>query len=359
MTGVRSPIRVLIVDDSGFSRKTIARILASSPLIEVIGTAVDGEEALKKALLLKPDLITLDLEMPRMDGFTFLRLVMSQSRTAVIVISSRGGEQDVFKALELGAVDFVAKPAARPGAELEGIAQELLAKAHAVRQFRIDKVAARGFTKSSERKQCSDFPALPSHHRVVVIGSSTGGPSALLQVFSGFSDALPCAVIVAQHMAEGFTDGFAARLDRLTPFRAREARGGEILDGGQLWIAPGGSHLELENVDGRIMTKIVAQVRGDRCAPSVDRLLISAAKHFGEGTLGVILTGMGDDGRVGAMAIKEVGGTVIAESEETAVIFGMPQMAIRSGAVDSILPLDKIGMAIQRGVSNANGSKDR
>ncbi len=342
------PIRVLVVDDSAFSRTTITQILESSPLIQVVGTARDGEEALKKAVALTPDLITLDLEMPRMDGFTFLRLVISHRPTPVIVISSLSGDQDVFKALELGAVDFVAKPAARPGPELEGIAQSLLSKVHAVRQLRMDKLIDRqtlqGATPDSDLQ-----PAVSAKHRAVAVGASTGGPSALLQLFASFAKPLSCPVLIAQHMPEGFTRGFAERLNRLTVFSAREAQGGEELYAGEILVAPGGQHLELEIVSGRVLTRVVPQVRLDRFAPSVDRLFKSAAKHFGSRALGVILTGMGDDGRRGALAIKEAGGGVIAESEETAVIFGMPQRAIRAGAVDSILPLGDIGAAIRLG----------
>ncbi|MGH0034341.1 MAG: protein-glutamate methylesterase/protein-glutamine glutaminase [Myxococcota bacterium] len=341
-------IRVLVIDDSAFSRQTITRMLKTSPLVDVIGVARDGEEALRKTLELKPDLITLDLEMPRMDGFTFLRLVMAKSPTPVVVVSGRSGEDEVFKALDLGAVDFIAKPSLRASTELQGIQQELIRKVHAIRELRIDKVSERIQTAppvlASRAQRIDRIPP------VVVIGSSTGGPAALMQVLGAFSEAPPCAFLVAQHMPGGFTKGFAERLDRLTPLSAREASGGEAPEPGSVLVAPGGHHLELESRRGGIVTSVVEHTGEDKYTPSVDRLFKSAAKHFGSDLLAVVLTGMGDDGKRGAIAVKESGGRVIAESEETAVIFGMPQQAIRSGAVDHVLALGDIPAAIQSGV---------
>lgn len=344
----RDLIRVLVIDDSAFSRQAITRMLETSPLVEVVGVARDGEEALRKAFELQPDLITLDLEMPRMDGFTFLRLVMAKRPTPVMVISGRAGEEDVFKALELGAVDFLAKPTLRATPELVTIEQELIRKVHAIRELRIEKVRERLSALPPVAR--SSAPARSEPPRVVVIGSSTGGPAALMQVFGAFAAAPPCAFLVAQHMPAGFTRGFAERLDRLTPLRAMEAEGGEEPQAGMVLVAPGGSHLELETVGTRVLTQVVSGSSVDKYTPSVDRLFQSAAKHFGPDTLAVVLTGMGDDGRHGVQAVKAEGGSVIAESESTAVIFGMPQQAIRTGAVDQVLPLGEIATAIQRGM---------
>ncbi len=345
----RELIRVLVIDDSAFSRQTITRMLETSPLVEVVGVARDGEDALRKAIELKPDLITLDLEMPRMDGFTFLRLVMVKQPTPVMVISGRAGEEDVFKALDLGAVDFIAKPTTRATPELQSIQQELIRKVHAIRELRIDKVRERIRTAPPVlSRRGSPIASVPA---VVAIGSSTGGPAALMQTFGAFTETPPCAFMVAQHMPAGFTRGFAERLDRLTPFVVKEAKGGEEPMRGNVLVAPGGYHLELESVRGRILSRIVEQEPGDKYTPSVDRLFRSAAKHFGRDLLAVVLTGMGDDGRRGICTVKECGGTVIAESEETAVIYGMPQQAVRSGAVDLLLPLSEIPTAIQFGVA--------
>jgi two-component system chemotaxis response regulator CheB len=339
-------IRTLVIDDSAFSRQAITRMLQTSPLVEVVGSARDGEEALRKTFELEPDLITVDLEMPKMDGFTFLRIVMAKRPTPVIVISGRNGEDDVFKALELGAVDFIAKPTPHATPMLASISQELIRKVHAIRELRIDKVQdrIRGLPPLVARHEVGAGP------RVVVIGSSTGGPAALMQIFGAFTTAPPCAFLVAQHMPKGFTTGFAERLDRLTALRALEARGGERPEPGTILLAPGGRHLEVESVAGELVTRVVPNAGVDRYTPSVDRLFETAAKAFGSELMGIVLTGMGDDGRIGAQAIRASGGRVIAESEETAVIFGMPQQVIRSGAADWVLPLDEIARAIQRGV---------
>jgi len=346
----RGPIRVLVIDDSAFSRRTITRMLESSPLVQVVGVARDGEEALRKTFELKPDLITLDLEMPRMDGFTYLRLVMNKRPTPIMVISGRSADQDVFKALDLGAVDFIAKPAPRATPELESIQQELIRKVHAIRDLRIDKVRDRIEAPPifvSERKRGVRAP------RVVVIGSSTGGPAALMQIFGAFVEAPTSAFLVSQHMPPGFTLGFAERLDRLTPMRAREARDGDELEAGLVLVAPGGSHMTLETRGRRVVTRIQPGEREDKYVPSVDRLFLSAAKCFGDELLGVVLTGMGDDGRKGVRAVNASGGKVIAESEESAVIFGMPLQAIRTGVVDAVLPLAEISRAIQSGIPRA------
>jgi two-component system chemotaxis response regulator CheB len=344
---VRSLIRTLVIDDSAFSRQAITRMLEASPLVEVVGVARDGEEALRKTFELQPDLITVDLEMPRMDGFTFLRVIMSKRPTPVIVISGRTGEDDVFRALELGAIDFVGKPSPRATPELNNIEQELLRKVHAIRDLRIEKVQTRiGAATTAIREESGFSPSAP---RVVAIGSSTGGPAALMQIFSAFPNAPQCSFVVAQHMPAGFTRGFAERIDRLTRLRAIESEGGEILSPGTVLIAPGGKHLEFENTGGDVVTKLVASEDRDKYTPSVDRLFESAAKHLGADLLAVVLTGMGDDGRSGVRSVNLAGGSVIAESESTAVIFGMPQQAIRTGLVDQVLPLGEIAAAIQVG----------
>jgi two-component system chemotaxis response regulator CheB len=350
----RGPIRILVIDDSAYSRRTIARMLERSPLVEVIGTARDGREALRKTLELEPDLITLDLEMPRMDGFTFLRLVMARRPTPVIVVSGRAGEDDVFKALDLGAVDFVAKPTTRADVELQTIEESLIRKVHAIRELRIEKVSERIHAPLpflSEPLTRPEAASSDPRGPVVVIGSSTGGPAALMQILGAFAEAPPCTFLVAQHMPAGFTRGFAERLDRLTCFRVREAEGGEPLEPGTVLIAPGGRHLELRTSDEGIVTAIRSDRDRDRYAPSVDRLFASSAKRFAESLIAVVLTGMGDDGREGACQVKAAGGRVIAESEETAVIYGMPKQVVNAGVADAVLPLPEIPSALQRGIA--------
>ncbi len=342
------PIRVLVIDDSAFSRRGITRMLETSPLVKVVGAARDGEEALRKSLELEPDLITLDLEMPRMDGFTFLRLLMAKNPIPVMVISGCSGEGDVFKALDLGAVDFIAKPTQKAAPELQSIQAELIRKVHTVRELRIEKVKERLamlpplVSESVQGTSCAKEASC-----AVVIGASTGGPTAVMQTLAAFSEPLPSPILIAQHMPAGFTSGFAERLDRLTPFSVREAQGGEVPLPGTVLLAPGGGNLELEKIGGQIQTRIVSDCGRGKYVPSVDRLFETAAAHYGPSLLGVVLTGMGDDGRNGALAIKQGGGRVIAESEETAVIFGMPKQAIRAGAADDVVPLHAVPEAIQ------------
>jgi two-component system chemotaxis response regulator CheB len=341
-------IRVLVIDDSAFSRQTITRMLETSPLVEVVGIARDGEDALRKTLELEPDLITLDLEMPRMDGFTFLRIVMAKRPTPIVVISGRAGEDDVFKALDLGAVDFIAKPTARATPELQTIEEGLIRKVHAIRELRIEKVSERIHSAPPILAEPIDQGRATTS--VVAIGSSTGGPPALVQIFGAFTEPPPCAFLVAQHMPAGFTRGFAERLDRLTPLRVREASGGEELEPGTALIAPGGCHLELEMRGSRVVTRLDSDAESAKYVPSVDRLFESAAKQYGEKLLAIVLTGMGDDGRKGACQVKQAGGRVIAESEETAVIYGMPKQVVNAGAADRILPLQEIPAEIQNRV---------
>jgi two-component system chemotaxis response regulator CheB len=186
---------------------------------------------------------------------------------------------------------------------------------------------------------------------VVAIGSSTGGPAALMQILGSFVEAPPVAVLVCQHMPEGFTRGFAERIDRLTPFAAREAEKGDTPIAGGVLVAPGGRHLEFEREGGRVVARLVAASPSDKYAPAVDRLFASAAKHFGAELLAIVLTGMGDDGREGVRAVKQAGGQVVAESEQTAVVFGMPHQAIRTGVVDAVLPLPEIASVIESGLS--------
>ncbi len=352
MSSTRELIRVLVIDDSAFSRRTITRMLETSPLVRVIDVARDGEEALRKTFELQPDLITLDLEMPRMDGFTFLRLVMGRRPTPILVISGRSGDQDVFKALDLGAVDFIAKPTPRPTPELESIQQELIRKVHAIRELRLDKLRER-IAAVPPVVPAPPAPLPAAGSRMVAIGSSTGGPAALMRIFGALVEPQRCALLVSQHMPQGFTRGFAQRIDRLTSLAAKEAEDGDEPRAGLVLVAPGGHHLELEQVRGRTSVRILPKEPEEKYAPSVDRMFQSAAKHYGSDLLAIVLTGMGDDGRRGVRAVKEAGGSVIAESEETAVIFGMPQQAIRTGVVDAVLPLDAIAAAIQTGVARA------
>ena len=345
----QSRIRVLVIDDSAFSRRTIVRMLERSPLIEVAGWAADGQEALTQALTSEYDLITLDLEMPRMDGFTFLRILMARRPTPVIVVSGRGDSQDVFQALELGAVDFVAKPTPRAAPELATIEQELIRKVHSIRELRLDRLRKAPVAGALLGAQARLRP-----HRVVAIGSSTGGPAALLRLFSAFAAPPACAFVVSQHMPAGFTRSFARRLDSTTSLRAHEAEPGMPVEDGVILVAPGGAHLEFDTRGGATVARVVPRDASERYAPGVDRMFRSAAKHWGPDLLAIVLTGMGDDGAAGAAEVKRAGGNVIVESAETAVIFGMPQQAIRAGGVDAVVPLHEIAALIESGLGGGD-----
>ena len=263
----------------------------------------------------------------------------------------------MFRALELGAVDFIAKPTRGAAPELVSIEGELLRKVHAVRELRLDALHRHALRGGAGPAAAPGAPLGPDAPRVVALGASTGGPAALMEILAGFAAAPPIAFLVAQHMPAGFTRDFAARLDRLTAFCAREAAGGEEPAPGGVLVAPGGCHLEVEAVAGRVRARVVPSGADDRFAPSVDRLFESAAKAYGPGLLAVVLTGMGDDGSRGVLAVKAGGGAVVAESERTAVIHGMPGQAIRTGAVDRVLPLPEIAAAIRGGVRPAPAGK--
>lgn len=348
-------IRVLVIDDSAFNRRTIVKMLESLPNVEVVGYACDGEEGLRKVLSLRPDLITLDLEMPRMDGFTLLRIVMQKQPTPIIVVSSRADDEDVFKALELGAVGFVPKPSSRVSPVLMDIRSELLAKVHEVASANLQNLSARSsgavyharlashnvVRKTVERLPSKDF-------RMVVIGSSTGGPPALQQIFSAIQDEIPVAFAVAQHMPPDFTRAFAERLNRFSALTIREAADGDLMLPGNVLIAPGGKNMELFRKGPDVIVKISEPREHQRYLPSVDVLLSSAAPLFGERLLGVVLTGMGNDGARGVRAINHAGGKVIAEAEESCVVFGMPKEAIATGCVDHVVPLSQVCRQILR-----------
>lgn len=350
-----APLRVLVVDDSAYNRRNIAEILEGSGEIEVVGKAADGEEALRLALQQKPDAITLDLEMPRMDGFTFLRILMSKQPCPVIVISSYSQKENVFKALELGAIDFVAKPD-RQFSPDAAIRREIVQKVLLVRFLRPQPPPAPPPPPSrASRASFADLgraadlaaprPASATVKHVVAIASSTGGPTALVDLFGRLPERFPGALLVAQHMPDKFTRTFAERLDKKGALRVTEAVDGEVVLPRRGYICPGGYCMEVVPgaAPGELRIHIAPPVPADRYVPSADRLLRSVAQHAGTRAIGIVLTGMGDDGAAGARAIRSAGGTVLAESDETAVVYGMPGAAVRTGAVNESLALPGIG----------------
>jgi two-component system chemotaxis response regulator CheB len=337
-------LRVLIVDDSDASRAELARIVGGAPGLSVAGEARDGEEALRDALRLAPDVVVLDLQMPRMDGFTFLRLLMARRPTPVVVVSALSRRTDVFKALELGALDFVAKPET---GDLGEIAGELLEKCATVRALRIENLGLH--PGRSTGPAVSRELVEPAH--VAVVGASTGGPTAILQLLAALPGDLPLGIVVAQHMPERFTAAFAERLGRASAWSVQEAVEGDLVAAGRVLVAPGGRHLELAR-DGAGVLRAAIRSRADapgvRYCPSVDRLFASAARELGERACAVVLTGMGHDGTDGAVAVKRAGGLTLAESPESAVVYGMPQSAAESGAVDEVLGLAELAARLAR-----------
>lgn len=343
------PLRVLVVDDSAVGRKSIAEALAASSDVQVIGKAANGEEALRQALLLRPDVITLDLEMPRMDGFTFLRILMSRQPTPVIVVSSYSQKENVFKALELGALDFVAKPERSGEAELGKIKDELVAKVQLARALRPSTLVGR--RRMDSISGITILPAPPKERvepprQVIAVASSTGGPSALIEIFTRLPEEYASTVLVAQHMPDKFTRTFAERLDRKGVVRTSEAQDGDRLGKLTGFVCPGRQCMEVAQNGVELRIGVGAPRSDDRYVPSADRLLRSVAQAVGPRAVGVILTGMGDDGVEGARAIKEAGGMVVAESQETAVVYGMPGAAVRAGVADKVLPLPEIAELI-------------
>jgi two-component system chemotaxis response regulator CheB len=345
-TNFQLPLRVLVVDDSVFNRRSIGEILAQSPEIEVVGKAADGEEALRLVSSLKPDCITLDLEMPRMDGFTFLRILMTKMPTPVVVVSSYSQKENVFKALELGALDFVAKPERFSDPDLQGIREQLVQKVLLARSVRLGSpMPAR---RAPDAAAPAPVPApvvkaaLPPKN-VIAVASSTGGPSALMEIFTRFPQNYRNALVIAQHMPDKFTRTFAERLSRRGTLRVSEATDQDNVGEGTAFVCPGRHCMELEvSQRGTMKLKVTPPGERDRYVPSADRLLTSVAVGLGRRAVGVILTGMGDDGVEGAKRILEAGGMVIAESEESAVVYGMPGAAVRAGAASQSLPLTEI-----------------
>ncbi|MEE8319880.1 MAG: chemotaxis-specific protein-glutamate methyltransferase CheB [bacterium] len=336
-------IKVLVVDDSAYNRKMIKSMVLEMDEVESVSVSSDGEEAIKHILADQPQVITLDLNMPRMDGFTFLRWLMKHNPLPVVVVSAEGGEKNVFRALDLGALDFVVKPVRYASERIVDIKPELQEKVRAVADMDLGLYLSRlRRTKPEATRAVSPRPEVEGKLQgVVVIGASTGGPSAVQKVLSDLPPDLPYSFVVVQHMPPVFTAQFAKRLEKNTSFIAKEAEDGDTLAPGQIYVAPGGFHLEVRKIKtGRLAVK--ERGNEDRYVPSIDMAMSSAARSFGGSAVGVLLTGMGNDGANGMLEIVNAGGKTIVESEKTAVIFGMPRAAIGKNAAGSIVDLEGI-----------------
>lgn len=335
-------IRVLIVDDSAFIRAVFTEILSSDPEIEVIDTAEDPIDAREKIRRLNPDVITLDIEMPKMDGLSFLEKIMSLRPMPVVMASSltAAGADETLQALELGAVDYVLKPTNQPGQQIFEIADELRMKVKAAARSNRPKTI-----KQASAVNIKSLPKLPIG--IVAIGASTGGVEAIKEVLTSLPSNLP-PIVITQHMPPLFTKSFAERLDKLTKLRISEAIHGELLKQGHVYIAKGGIHMQIKKAANGIgfVTHLVEGENVSGHKPSVDVLFDSLATLDGKHTLATILTGMGKDGARGMLALKQAGAFTIGQDEATSLVYGMPKAAFLGGAVDVQLPLPSISKAI-------------
>jgi two-component system, chemotaxis family, protein-glutamate methylesterase/glutaminase len=357
---MKERVRVLVVDDSALMRKLIPMILERDPDIEVVGTAMDGAFALRKIAELQPDIVTLDLEMPRMDGLETLRMIMRGAPLPVIVFSthSKEGAYSTFKALALGAIDFVPKPRNAAAGNLEPVAVQLIEKIKVAKRAGGRKTIPNPVLEIPPSSKKRSRPAVPPN-RIIAIGISTGGPNALQYLLTQFPADFPATFVVVQHMPEGFTDMFARRLDECCALDVHEAKSGDLLIAGRVLICPGNRHMMVRRMPRGEMVVLsdTPPINGHR--PSADVLFHSVAQEFGLTSVGIIMTGMGEDGAEGIGAIKAAGGMTIAQSEDTCVVGGMPRAAMMKGFVQKVLPLDTLGAHLisQYGSDRSNQEK--
>ncbi|HKF51810.1 MAG TPA: chemotaxis response regulator protein-glutamate methylesterase [Candidatus Acidoferrales bacterium] len=358
MNATAKKIRVLLVDDSSFMRKVLQAIISSDPQMEVVGQAKDGNEAVAMAQSLNPDVITMDINMPRADGLQATEQIMSQNPRPIVIVSSetRDGAASTLVALELGAIDFISKPSSGIDLDMNSVGAELNRKLKMAAKVHVVRTATR--PKANARGICGEASATPTEgpvsnatnanrFPVVVIAASTGGPAAVMQLVAGIAKDLPGAVVLVQHMPASFTSQFAIQLANAAEIQVKEAVANEALAPATFYICPGSHHIRV-SPKGRIVLDSGARISGYR--PCADVAMETAAEWAGPLTTGVVLTGMGNDGSRGARAIYSGGGAVFVQDEATSVIFGMPAEVIKTGFVTQVLPLDQIAAAIEKRV---------
>ncbi|MGB2679641.1 MAG: chemotaxis response regulator protein-glutamate methylesterase [Candidatus Acidiferrum sp.] len=355
--------RVLVVEDSTFMRRVLESIFNSDDQLQVVGHATDGREAIALAETLKPDVITMDLNMPHMDGLQATAHIMTTNPRPIVVVSSetREGAAKTLKALELGAIEFVTKPSAGVDLDLQSAKEELIRKVRMAAKVRVVRTASRMVTAVQGTgtgpatpvqrvRLAPPTPIVPAELRfpVVVLAASTGGPATVMRMAPGFTKDFPAAVFLVQHMPPAFTTQYALQLAEFTGVRVKEAEAGEPVQPGTLYICPGGQHLRVTPT-GRIqLDGTTGRIEG--YLPNIDVTMESIAAFAGAMSIAVVLTGMGSDGARGARTIKSAGGLVLAQDEATSVIFGMPAEAIKAGVVDQVLGIDDIYPAIEKRV---------
>jgi two-component system, chemotaxis family, protein-glutamate methylesterase/glutaminase len=344
-------IRVLVVDDSSLVRKIITDILESDPLIKVIGTAENGEAAITMANRLDPDVITMDIEMPVLDGLSALRRIIATNPKPVIMMSvfTQHGAEETFKALEYGAVDFIPKPSSMLSLSVNEIGDQLRSKVRSVYRSRVGSAAlaqrrpaGEGAAEKEARTPARTFERDSTSQRIVGIGTSTGGPAALMQVFTHLPQNFPSSILVVQHMPEGFTKAFAERLDMMSRIHVKEAEDKDSILPGCGYVAPGNFHISIEEKNNRRRIRVFKGEKVSGHRPSIDVLFNSMAETTGRNTVAVIMTGMGKDGADGIVRIKNAGGRTIAQNEETSIVYGMNRVAVEKGGILDIVPLSEI-----------------
>lgn len=340
-------LRVLVVDDSAYVRKVVKQMLSRSPFIEVAGTARDGREALELAEQLKPDVVTCDLIMPVMDGVAFVREQMHRRPLPIVIVSiANEGSEMALTALDAGAVDFVQKPTALATEKIFEVSDELIEKVKAAASVPMTKLQTAAARTAAPRVAIVATPRAGLVD-LIVLGISTGGPQALKYLVPQLPADLPVPMVIVMHMPVGYTELYAQRLNELSQIEVAEAREGDLVRAGRVLLAPAGRHLTLRReAEGQTVVHLDARPFDAVHRPSVDVLFQSAAETFRNRTLGVVMTGMGSDGKQGAAWIKSQGGLIFTEAEESCVVYGMPNVVVEAGLSDKIVPLERMAQAM-------------
>ncbi len=342
-------IKVLVIDDSAYIRKVVTKMLSRSPIIDVVGTAFDGEEALELIEKYEPDVVTLDLVMPKGDGLSFLKTQMKRKPIRVVIVSiADENSEKVLEALNLGAIDFVHKPTSLASEKLFEISDELIKKVKSAAGVKLDTLA-----KYTHLTPTRLIAPRRNNADIVVIGTSTGGPQALRLIIPQLPADFPVPIAIVLHMPVGYTEMYAQKLNEISQLEVVEARDGEELLPGKVLVAKAGRHFKVDRLSsGRIVAQLDVNPSNTLHIPSVDVLFQSAAELYHERVLGVIMTGMGADGKQGSAWIKSQGGTILTESEDSCVVYGMPRSVEEAGLSDKSAPLDKISHEIMKLVSS-------